>query len=786
MESAQRTENSCSLRQEYLITKDEFALLKSVLGDDSQALSVSRKNRREWRALQLQAVVWPLDGKIRDWILSQDSDTDRVVHNAYQAWKLHEQRLKDSMGLKGPPDNGLRVPPDNGLRSSKEELLKGLYRVLGTVEARDSGIELQSTGETKLPMELFIERLTGSSNLFQTQQTLKLTRTIQEKKLENGSGLAEILLNCGKFSEAANLVNQVLLESTNLWGIDDVFTLKTMALQAKLHFLMGNDRQAEAECKNALEQMRLALGSYHRHTLEIASTLTDIYIYQGRWSNAETIAVHVFEKERMVLGTRNERTLKAMDNLAEAKRLVGKLQEARDLAKAAVELSQDIFDHDHPATLLRMSRFCLILCDCNEWDYATSQATETVEKLNLLETRGTEVKSSNLSVGLMMKVIGSCLRQLSNRKQLQLRQAESARFANRSSDVLHQALEANKQTFGENHIRTHESQLELALINRETSRPEAIREVLTEIDNIYSNFAQEAHVKASLNPRHPFLLTLQLELSQTYGTLGAFDQAKELAEKALKDWTELFGRFHPRAIQCARLLATIEDTLHGHEHGKAQAILEEILKDGLEAFPPGYQFLAFDVQADLARVLASQESHLEAIALQEEVIAKRKDLSNGCMSRETIRCMHDLAMMYQRNQDFEKATELHNEVQGELPDDDPLCLVSRANLAVMYFAQQKFEDAAQLERDIWERQRIVQGPNHRDTLVCQFNLARTLMELEFPKDEVTQHLEEVVRKFDEAGEQDSIEARRAGEALELWREKASFVSPEPVNIKGVT
>jgi tetratricopeptide (TPR) repeat protein len=135
---------------------------------------------------------------------------------------------------------------------------------------------------------------------------------------------------------------------------------------------------------------------------------------------------------------------------------------------------------------------------------------------------------------------------------------------------------------------------------------------------------------------------------------------------------------------------------------------------------------------NLAAAYGDLDRQLEALALREETLSRRKDRL-GPDHPDTFRSMHSLANSYEDIGWHDDALKLYEETlalqKAKLGPDHSDTLSSMNSLALCYSAHQRYADALALHKETLARRQARLGPGHPDTLASMINLANSYVDL---------------------------------------------------------
>ncbi|KAJ5612645.1 hypothetical protein N7510_005839 [Penicillium lagena] len=151
--------------------------------------------------------------------------------------------------------------------------------------------------------------------------------------LYNGAGYA---WRSGNLADAREMASKSLEQNRKLLGEEDLATLASTAMLARVYYLQGQLEEAEKLQVRVVETRKRRFSEDHPHTLMAMGNLATTYMEQGRLREAEKLRVQVMDKSKTVLGEDHPDTLTRMGNLAATYRNQGREKEAEKLEVQAM------------------------------------------------------------------------------------------------------------------------------------------------------------------------------------------------------------------------------------------------------------------------------------------------------------------------------------------------------------------------------------------------------------------------------------------------------------------
>lgn len=234
--------------------------------------------------------------------------------------------------------------------------------------------------------------------------------------------------------------------------------------------------------------------------------------------------------------------------------------------------------------------------------------------------------------------------------------------------------------------------------------------------------------------------TLLSELGRIHTTLGHYDQALAMLQRAAKLQLETLGPNEPALANTFHRWSIAADESGDLDSAVTQA--KAALEIRQAALPSNHPDLgeSFD---RLGAALGGLGRYEEA----EPFMRRAVRILNGSVGEQDNRSLtaqHNLAWLLGRLQRFEESEGVYREVvrisESLHGPNDPELLVTRDSLAVILRRQGKLDEAGSIYRDVLNRRIEVFGDSHSVVGVTRHNLARLLAErgqLEEARDQYT-------------------------------------------------
>ena len=294
-----------------------------------------------------------------------------------------------------------------------------------------------------------------------------------------------------------------------------------------------------------------------------------------------------------------------------------------------------------------------------------------------------------------------------------------------------------------------------SMVPGEAGRAVTMREVLdNSAQRIEGAFPEQPLVEAAI----------RFTIGATYTRLGHYDEALPHVQAAYATRSELLGEASPQTLETAHELAFVHE--RRGDRASAETLYAEVVEAARNALgetdeqtltsttclaalyveegrlAEGEELLEATVETCL-RVLG--EAHpvtghamknlgtaawrdgrlTEAIEWLERAYAAYRDAQG--MSPDTIATLNDLAIMYENNDQVDRAEGLYAEVlafqRRELGEAHPFTLTTLANLAIWNDRRGRWEEAERLHREVLAQRRQTLGEEHTETLLSMYSLA---------------------------------------------------------------
>jgi eukaryotic-like serine/threonine-protein kinase len=223
---------------------------------------------------------------------------------------------------------------------------------------------------------------------------------------------------------------------------------------------------------------------------------------------------------------------------------------------------------------------------------------------------------------------------------------------------------------------------------------------------------------------------VQADLADTMGrvylSIGAFDKAQQLQERAVELRTRALGADDPRTLSSMNVL--------GNELARAGQLEAAVRLYG-QTIERERRALGADHEAtlttmnDLAFWLGTMGRYAEAEALHRDVLEKRRRL-HGDLDSRTVWSVNDLGVVLMRQGRYVEAEPLLKEaiqiwrsIRAAGDPDSFREAIFKGNLAMLYVGQRRYAEAEPILAECLQATRRVMGPQSDHTLSAARDLA---------------------------------------------------------------
>jgi len=429
------------------------------------------------------------------------------------------------------------------------------------------------------------ERSTEKSAIQSTGETGK---EISAKDIQALADKAISLRGEGRFQEAIQVLEEILLIFEDSFGQDHPDTVGTTGYLAEIYHLQGLYGQATTLYQRALAISQKALGLDHPATATILYNMARLYDSQGLYSQGEPLYQSALMIREKVLGAEHPDVAQVLNDLGELFRKQGLYAEAEPLYKRALLIKEKALGPNHPDVAASLNNMALL------YDHKGfhAQAEPLYNRALLIweKTLGPDHPSTATTlnnIGLLYynRGIYDKAEKLYNRalsireKALGLDDPDVAQSLNNLAELfsieghhsqaesLHKrALSIREKALGPDHPDVAFTLSNLA--------------VLYDRQGLYDQ-AQSLQKRAlairekALGPDHPDVATSLNNLASSYTGQGLYSQAKTLHQRALAIREQGLGVNHPYFVQSLNNLA-VQDLSQGNYDSASELLARGI------------------------------------------------------------------------------------------------------------------------------------------------------------------------------------------------------------------
>jgi tetratricopeptide (TPR) repeat protein len=199
---------------------------------------------------------------------------------------------------------------------------------------------------------------------------------LQDRALSNKAGIldsesvqARILLRQGNYEKAESIYQQILIDTTEIYGEKDP---KTFAIMSAYSIAVRKQNGAEGArySRLALQGWESLRGRDHPHTMMGYSNFAAILEDEGNWAEAEQLFRQTLESRQRVLGLHHLDTLLSKGNLARILEKLENLSEAENLYRQILIEREDTFGPQDVCRPVYLNAFGLNLIRQGRYDEA--------------------------------------------------------------------------------------------------------------------------------------------------------------------------------------------------------------------------------------------------------------------------------------------------------------------------------------------------------------------------------------------------------------------------------
>lgn len=387
----------------------------------------------------------------------------------------------------------------------------------------------------------------------------------------------------GRIGDEQELEKKTLAAMIQKYGDRDPKVLSLKSRMAVNLDVQGKYEQSEQLFEEVLQQQKEVLGPEHESTLATLANLALNRMHMGKLKDGEQMLLKMIEVFQRKHGTEDRDVMHAKRYLAMNLGRQNRLDEAEDILRQVLETSQRITGQEHPETLKAQGEVALILNAQGRHEEAALIFGELVETFRrVLGPRHTDTLTTAYNAGMVLLKCGDHAA------------AESA---------LKAIMADADDVLGPSHSTTLAIYRDLAISLHEQKK-------FTEYEALLTQMVKTR--ETALGPHHATTLVTMIACAEQRLLLGMQDQAKPLAERAVKGCIKEFGLEDGRTMIARTTLANVNSDLG--EYAAATRTFIELIEQ-YKRQPPtdksAVQFLV--VTYNLGKALVRQEKVAEAI-----------------------------------------------------------------------------------------------------------------------------------------------------------------------------
>jgi tetratricopeptide (TPR) repeat protein len=411
-----------------------------------------------------------------------------------------------------------------------------------------------------------------------------------------------------------------------------------------------------------------ALAIIHEESLVSLAVIGNFLGGLGRWSDEYEVRAFLFRKIRESAGTEHpSRLTSSMGNLATVLSRQGKYEQAEEMYRQVLRLSETVLGKEHPNTLASMNNLATVLRNQGKYEQA-EEIHRQVFRLSetVLGKEDPLVLTSMDNLALVLTGLGK------------YKQAE---------EIHRQALRLKETVLGKEHPGTLMNMNNLAKVLDHQGKYEQAEEMHRQTLGL---------CETVLGKEHPHTLTSMNNLAEVLSRQGKYKAAEEMHRQTLRLMETVLGKEHPSTLASMNNLAGVLSN-----QGKCEAAEEmhrqalRLMKTVLGKEHPS----TLASMNNLARALSNQgkyeaaeEMHRQALRLMETVLGKEHPT--------TLIGMSNLAETLSDLGKYEQAEEMHRQIlklkETVLGKEHPDTLTTMSNLATVLGNEGKYEEAEEM------------------------------------------------------------------------------------------
>jgi len=334
--------------------------------------------------------------------------------------------------------------------------------------------------------------------------------------IRSRGNLAMLLIDEGRYDEAASLCATALAESRRLWTGDNPVAASTLNTFATLLRARGDFDQAERRFREALAMRRRLHGNRHVDVATSLNNLATMFHAKGRYDEAEPLYREALDVRMSLFGERHPDVANSMNNLAVLLWEKGDSVAAAPIFERALDMQRTLLGEKHHLIAATMNNLALVRKAVNDLDAAERLFRDALTMQ--LETVGrqhpdTAETMNNLAILLYQ------------RKDLDA--AES---------LLREAAEIRRRSLGEDHVALAKNLSDLAALLHAKEQNAAARTTYEKALRVYDR---------SVGRSHPGVGVILNNLGSLTRTGGAPDEAEQFYRDAITVFEQTLPPWHP-------------------------------------------------------------------------------------------------------------------------------------------------------------------------------------------------------------------------------------------------
>eukprot|EP00729_Bicosta_minor_P008640 gene8640-biopygen8186 len=227
--------------------------------------------------------------------------------------------------------------------------------------------DVQTEGSSWQRCSLCHQRYTGKMQTGLAEERVRRAQHLPEtedmESLAAHAGLADALVEDGKYSEAEMVYRKVLALCQRLYGAEHRNTLETAHQLAVSLRYQHKFEEAIKLHKNTLRSQRRVLGMEHKRTLGTKSDLATALQENGQLEEAEKMFRTTLKTMKRVLPKNDDCILTILNNFAALLNdELGKHAEAEAMYRGVLAIQLQILGPEHPRTLKTKVNISVTLC----------------------------------------------------------------------------------------------------------------------------------------------------------------------------------------------------------------------------------------------------------------------------------------------------------------------------------------------------------------------------------------------------------------------------------------